>query len=93
MDDERQRAPQLVIADVCLGRARVPLMREIAPGLWRWTAPHPAWRPAAERGSPDDWGEYVGAVLYLGRDAAVFIDPLLPRDEEQFWSWADERVA
>jgi hypothetical protein len=31
--------------------------------------------------------------LYEGRDAAVFIDPLLPGDEAQFWSWADERVA
>lgn len=67
--------------------------REIAPGLWRWTAPHPAWRPGAEPGSPDDWDEDVGSVLYEGRDAAVFIDPLLPRDEERFWSWADERVA
>ena len=68
-------------------------MREIAPGLWRWTAPHPAWRPGAERDSPDDWDESVGSVLYVGHDAAVFIDPLLPRDEEQFWSWADGRVA
>lgn len=68
-------------------------MREIAPGLWRWTAPHPAWRPGAERDSPDDWDESVGSVLYLGRDTAVFIDPLVPRDEEQFWSWADERVS
>jgi len=68
-------------------------MREIAPGLWRWTAPHSAWRPGAERDSPDDWDEYVGSVLYVGREAAVFIDPLLPPDEEQFWSWADERVA
>jgi hypothetical protein len=74
-------------------RARVPPMREIAPGLWRWTAPHPAWRPGAERDSPDDWDEYVGSPLYVAGDAAVFIDPLLPRDEEQFWSWADERVA
>ena len=74
-------------------RARVLPMREIAPGLWRWTAPHPAWRPGAERDSPGDWDESVGSVLYLGRDAAVFIDPLLPHDEEQFWRWADERVA
>ena len=68
-------------------------MREIAPGLWRWTAAHPAWRPGAERDSPGDWDEFVGSVLYVGRDTAVFIDPLLPREEERFWSWADERVA
>lgn len=35
----------------------------------------------------------LGSVLYLAGDVAVFIDPLLPREEEQFWSWADERVA
>jgi hypothetical protein len=68
-------------------------MDEIAPGLWRWTAPHPAWRPGAEPDSPGDWDRYVGSVLYEGRDAAVFIDPLVPRDEHQFWGWADERVA
>jgi hypothetical protein len=68
-------------------------MREIAPGLWRWTAPHPAWSPGAEPDSADDWDEYVGSVLYVGSDAAVFIDPLVPRAEEQFWSWADKRVA
>lgn len=67
-------------------------MDEIAPGLWRWTAPHTAWRPGAQPDSPADWDEYVGSVLYVGRDAAVFIDPLLPREEAKFWRWADERV-
>jgi hypothetical protein len=28
---------------------------EIAPGLWRWTAPHPAWLADAEPDSPEDW--------------------------------------
>jgi hypothetical protein len=68
-------------------------MQEIAPGLWRWTAPHPAWVPRAEPDSPDDWDRYVGSVLYEHRDAAVFIDPLVPADADRFWSWADERVA
>ena len=63
------------------------------PGLWRWTAPHPAWAPGAEPDSPEDWEQYVGSVLYEDRDAAVFIDPLVPGDEDQFWSWADDRVA
>jgi hypothetical protein len=64
----------------------------IVPGLWRWTAPHPAWVPGAEPDSPDDWEQYVGSVLYEHRDAAVFIDPLVPADTNRFWSWADERV-
>jgi hypothetical protein len=68
-------------------------MNEIAPGLWRWTTPHPAWVPGAEPDSPDDWDRYVGSVLYEDRDAAVFIDPLVPADGDRFWSWADERVA
>lgn len=68
-------------------------MDEIAARLWRWTGPHPAWRPGAAPDSPDDWDEYVGSVLYVGPDAAVFIDPLVPSDEDRFWRWADERVA
>ncbi len=68
-------------------------MEEIVAGLWRWTTPHPAWAAGAEPDSPDDWGECVGSVLYLADDAAVFIDPLVPGDEDRFWSWADERVA
>jgi hypothetical protein len=66
---------------------------EIASGLWRWTAAHPDWVPNAEPDSPDDWGQLVGCVLYESPDAAVFIDPLVPADDEAFWNWADERVA
>ncbi len=55
--------------------------------------PTPEWAPGAERDSPDGWDQYVGSVLYEDRDAAVFIDPLLPGDQDQFWRWADERVA
>jgi hypothetical protein len=68
-------------------------MDEIAPGLWRWMAPHPKWVPGAEPESPDDWGQWVGSVLCVDRDVAAFIDPLVPADADWFWSWADERVA
>lgn len=74
-------------------RGIAPEPDEIAPGLWRWTAPHPDWRPGAQPDSPDDWDRMVGCVLYLGSDAAVFIDPLVPADADRFWSWADARVA
>jgi hypothetical protein len=67
--------------------------REVAPGLWRWTAPHPDWRPDPEPESAADWPEDVGCVLYLASDgAAVFVDPQLPPDVDEFWRWADERV-
>ena len=32
---------------------------ELAPGLWRWTAPHPEWTPA--EGGPEGWEENVAA--------------------------------
>ncbi len=66
---------------------------EIATGLWRWTAPHPEWRPGAAAGSTADWEREVGSVLCLGDREAIFIDALVPEAEESFWSWADERAA
>jgi hypothetical protein len=61
---------------------------EIAPGLARWTAPHPDW----EHGS-SDWGQMVGCVLYELPDTVVLIDPLLPSEQrEQFLRWLDERI-
>lgn len=63
---------------------------EVARGLWRWTAPHPAWRAGAEPDSPGDWDQNVGCVLCIaGPGDAVFIDALLPGDESAFWSWCD----
>jgi hypothetical protein len=66
---------------------------QIVPGLWRWTAPHPAWEPGAEPESVGDWPEEVGSVLFESREGlAVFVDPQLPRDPEPFWAWADAHV-
>jgi glyoxylase-like metal-dependent hydrolase (beta-lactamase superfamily II) len=50
---------------------------ELAPGLWRWTAPHPDWTPNA------DWPRDVGCIYYEGADAVVLIDPLVPAGEEE----------
>ena len=62
-------------------------VRRLAPGLWCWTAPHPAWRPGA------DWPERVGCVYYEAADAVVLIDPLLPRGEEdEFFRYLDADV-
>ncbi len=66
---------------------------EIAAGLWRWTAPHPGWRPGAAKNSTADWEREVGSVLYLREDAATFVDTLVPDPEQAFWSWTDPRVA
>ena len=53
-------------------------VRELRPGLYRWTARHPDWRPGAEPGSPDDWPPDVGCVAYRAPDALVLVDPLVP---------------
>ncbi|HEX4188657.1 MAG TPA: hypothetical protein VHY83_12220 [Solirubrobacteraceae bacterium] len=67
---------------------------EIAPGLLRWTAPHPDWKPPAVAGSSSDWEEMVGSVLYEQPEVATLIDPLLPREErDAFLRWLDERIA
>jgi hypothetical protein len=66
---------------------------ELAAGLWRWTAPHHAWRPDPEPESTGDWDRDVGSVLYLTPREAFFIDPLLPPDSDTFWRWADDHVA
>lgn len=64
----------------------------IADGVWRWTAPHPDWRPAAP-GSSGDWPRDVGCVLHDTGRHAVFIDPLAGDDDSGFWAWAQERCA
>ena len=48
-------------------------MEEIAPGLYRWTAPHPQWRPRTE--------EVVSYALGGGGSLAV-VDPLLPVEDD-----------
>jgi hypothetical protein len=69
-------------------------LTEIAPGLLRWTAPHPDWNPDAKPGSSSDWDQMVGSVLYEVSDMVVLIDPLLPADgQAQFLDWLDARVA
>jgi hypothetical protein len=51
-------------------------MDELAPGIHRWTAPHPEWRPKAEE---------VGSYALVAGEALLLVDPLLPAaaDERQ----------
>jgi len=69
------------------------LPQEIAPGLLRWTAPHPEWDPRAAPESSGGWDQLVGSVLYELPDAVVLFDPLLPsEDRAGFLGWLDARV-
>jgi glyoxylase-like metal-dependent hydrolase (beta-lactamase superfamily II) len=62
-------------------------VREIRPGLWRWTAPHPEWEPGLH------WPQQVGSVYAELPGAVAVIDPLVPKEEsERFWSALDRDV-
>ena len=57
------------------------MLREVAPGLWFWQAPHPAWKPGAEPDSPADWPELVGCVAYAPPERlVVLVDPQVPEE-------------
>jgi glyoxylase-like metal-dependent hydrolase (beta-lactamase superfamily II) len=66
-------------------------VQEIATGLWRWTALHPAWTPAD--GGPDGWEQEVGCYLYEGVESVVLFDPLVPmEDRDRFFEALDRDV-
>ena len=67
---------------------------EVAPGLWRWTAPHPDWTPEADEGG-EGWGRDVGCLYLEASDALVLFDPLEPDEadeRERFWRALDRDV-
>jgi hypothetical protein len=58
----------------------VSALRELRPGLYRWTARHPDAEADPQPGSSADWGPDVGSVAYAAPDALVLVDPLVPPD-------------
>ena len=72
-------------------------VRQIAAGLWRWTAPHPAWTPA--KGGPGGWEREVASVYWEppDDDVVVLVDPLVPEDDTEdgrrFWAALDADLA
>jgi glyoxylase-like metal-dependent hydrolase (beta-lactamase superfamily II) len=70
---------------------------QIAPGLWRWTGPHPEWTP--EKDKPGGWGQMVASVFVgppASAEAIVLVDPLVPPAEtpeaRKFWAALDRDV-
>jgi hypothetical protein len=57
---------------------------EIAPGMWRWTAPHPEWHTDVE------WGREVASFALAVDGTLVLVDPLVPDD---VWPRLDELAA
>ena len=62
-------------------------LRELQPGLFRWTAPHPDYEPDPIPDSPADWPEQVGCIAYQRPETLVLIDPLVP---EELWPALDQ---
>jgi hypothetical protein len=54
-------------------------VEELRPGLWTWTAPHPAWTP--EEGGPEGWDPDVRSYAYDAGDSLVLFDPLVSAAE------------
>ena len=62
-------------------------VRELAAGLWGWTAPHPAWEPG------QGWDEEVWSWYVELEGATALVDPLVPSSEaERFWRHLDADV-
>ncbi len=55
-------------------------IRDVAPGLWLWRQPHPAWRDG------DDWEPEVSSVAVESRGVMLVLDPLAPPPgEREVW--------
>src|SRR5215211_7931563 len=72
-------------------RAEGRRAERLAANLWRWTTPHPRWRPGDDR--PGGWEQDVGSVLYAHGDAIAIFDPLAGEDDDALWRFLDERAA
>jgi hypothetical protein len=70
----------------------VSALRELRPGLYRWTARHPDAEADPDPGSPADWGPDVGSIAYAAQDALVLVDPLVPADRADLQGALDELV-
>ena len=55
-------------------------IRDVAPGLWLWRQPHPAWRDGY------DWEPEVSSVAVESRGVTLVLDPLAPPPgEREVW--------
>jgi len=69
-----------------------PRAQALAPNLWRWTTPHPLWRPGDDERA-GGWERDVGSVLYARDGTVTIIDPLAGEDDDRLWAFLAERTA
>jgi hypothetical protein len=61
-------------------------VRDVAPGLWLWRQPHPAWRPGV------DWEAEVASFCVESRGEVLVLDGLSPPDDDlDVWDRLDAR--
>lgn len=59
-------------------------IRDVAPGLWIWRAPHPRWKPG------QGWDPVVTSTFVESRGERLLLDPLAPpQDASEFWQRLD----
>jgi len=55
---------------------KFPIVEQLRPGLFTWTAPHPDWTP--DEGGPEGWEQEVRSYAYDAGDRLVLFDPIAP---------------
>jgi hypothetical protein len=50
-------------------------VRELRPGLWHWTAPHPDWSPS------EPWEQAVSSYALDDGERLLLFDPIAPSSE------------
>ncbi|HVL96521.1 MAG TPA: hypothetical protein VM266_11740 [Solirubrobacteraceae bacterium] len=59
-------------------------LRDVAPGLWLWRQPHPAWEEGA------GWEPEVTSVAVVSEGVTLLLDPLAPpRGAREVWERLD----
>jgi hypothetical protein len=60
--------------------------RDVAPGLWLWRGPHPAWQPGLE------WEPLVSSTCVASGGEVALLDPLAPPENAtEIWERLDAR--
>jgi glyoxylase-like metal-dependent hydrolase (beta-lactamase superfamily II) len=60
--------------------------RQLARGLWRWTARHPEWHPG-------EFGSEVASFALQAGDQTILVDPLLPPEPEAVLDLIEQQLA
>ena len=60
-------------------------VRDVAPGLWVWSRPHPEWRAGF------DWPEAVTSTCVESGGEIALLDPLAPEEGSDVWGRLEAR--